>query len=214
MGSRVNKHLLTLAGRPVLAHTLEAFQRCSIITDIVLVGGNDRLAAYERIVNEYGITKVCAIVHGGATRQESSARGLAQAHAADIVCVHDGARPLVSERMIVASVQQAAEHGAAIVAVPAKDTIKMGTAEGVVQSTLERERLWQVQTPQAFRADLLRRAQREAGAEFIATDDAALVERLGLPVRIVTGDYSNIKITTADDLAIAEYLLQQITPRG
>ncbi len=156
---------------------------------------------------------MCAIVAGGETRQASAANGLAAAADCDIVLMHDGARPLVSQRVIIESAQQAAEHGAAIVAVPAKDTIKLGTAESFVAETLPRQLLWQVQTPQAFRAEILRRAQQEAG-DLVATDDAALVERLGLPVKIVAGDYSNIKITTADDLAIAEYLFKQQTTMG
>jgi 2-C-methyl-D-erythritol 4-phosphate cytidylyltransferase len=210
MGGAVNKHLLPLAGRPVVAHALAAFQACWIIDDVILVGGQERLDVYQGIVDQYGLTKVRAIVQGGETRQESCAKGLNEVTDADIVCVHDGARPLVTERMIVESAQQAAEHGAALVAVPVKDTIKHATDDGFVRETLPRERLWQVQTPQAFRPEILRRAQQAAGDAFIGTDDAVLVERLGLPVKIVQGEYSNIKITTADDLVVAEYLLRSI----
>lgn len=208
MGGSVNKHLLPLAGRPIVVHTLEAFERCSVIDTIVLVGGEERLDIYQSLVVEYGLAKVRAVVAGGESRQDSVSHGLAQAAEADIIAVHDGARPLVSQRVIVAVVEQAARHGAALVAVPAKDTIKASANGEFVSETLPRERLWQAQTPQAFRADILRRAQREA-AGFVGTDDAALVERLGLPVKIVLGDYSNIKITTADDLVMAERLLQQ-----
>lgn len=210
MGGPVNKHLLLIAGRPVLAHTLCAFQACPAIDDIVLVAGQDRLDVYQSIVTDEGITKLRSIVAGGETRQESSANGLAFVGDADIVCVHDGARPLVTQRVITDSVQQAALHGAAIVAVPVKDTIKLSTESGFVQETLQRERLWQVQTPQAFRTELLRRAQSAAQGVFVGTDDSVLVERMGLPIKIVRGDYSNIKITTVDDLVVAEYLLQQM----
>jgi 2-C-methyl-D-erythritol 4-phosphate cytidylyltransferase len=207
MGGPLNKHLLLIGGRTVLAHTLSAFQTCSLINDIILVGGQERLGVYHDIVASEGFSKVRAIVRGGETRQESCANGLAAAAAADIVCIHDGARPLVTQRVIVDAVGQAIEHGAAIVAVPVKDTIKTSDDDGFVAETLPRQRLWQVQTPQVFRNDLLRRAQQAARGVFEGTDDAVLLERLGIPVKIVHGDYSNIKITTSDDLAIAERLL-------
>ena len=214
MGSRmrnsVNKHLLLIAGKPVLARTLATFQSCTGIDDIVLVGGQERLDAYRSLVAEFGISKVRVIVPGGETRQESCERGLAEAGGADIVVMHDGARPLVSQQVILETIEQAARHGAAIAAVPVKDTIKTGTAAGFVAHTVEREHLWQVQTPQTFRVELLRQAQEAARDVFVGTDDSVLVERLGLPVKIVCGDYSNIKITTADDLLVAEHLLRQM----
>jgi 2-C-methyl-D-erythritol 4-phosphate cytidylyltransferase len=208
MGGPVNKHLLPIGGRPVLAYTLEAFETCPMVKDIVLVAGQDRLAAYHSLVEQQGFSKVRAIVAGGETRQESAMRGLAAVTNADIVVMHDGARPLVSQRVIVESIQAAVEHGAAVVAVPVKDTIKTGTENGFVAETLPRQQLWQVQTPQTFRTEILRLAQQSAQG-FIGTDDAVLVERLSLPVKIVLGDYSNIKITTADDLIVAECLLHQ-----
>jgi 2-C-methyl-D-erythritol 4-phosphate cytidylyltransferase len=216
MGGTVNKHLLLLSGKPVLAHTLAVFEDCPVVDGVILVGGRDRLAVYRQMARDFGFTKVRAVVAGGKTRQESCEKGLAQATAADIVIIHDGARPLVTMRMIAETVEAAAVHGAAIVAVPVKDTIKQGDAEGFVTATLERALLWQVQTPQTFRADILRRAQSAAREVFTGTDDAALVERLGLPVKIVPGDYSNLKITTPDDLVIAEYLLslQRVQEQG
>jgi 2-C-methyl-D-erythritol 4-phosphate cytidylyltransferase len=210
MHSEVNKHLMLIAGKPVLARTLTTFQSCTAIDDIVLVGGQERLDAYRLLVDEFGISKVRAIVPGGETRQESCELGLAEATDAEIVVMHDGVRPLVSQRVIRETIEKAALHGAAIAAVPVKDTIKTGTASGFVARTVEREHLWQVQTPQTFRVELLRRAQEAAHGVFVGTDDSVLVERLGLPVKIVPGEYSNIKITTTDDLAVAEHLLQQI----
>lgn len=210
MGGPVNKHLLQIAGRPVLAHTLSTFQESSAVDDIVLVGGKDRLAVYRDMVKVYGISKVRSVVQGGATRQESCARGLDAAGDADILCVHDGARPLVTQRVIAEAIRQAAQHGAAIVGVLAKDTIKVATADGYVEQTLERGRLWQIQTPQVARAGLLRRAHAAARGVFEGTDDAVLLERLGIPVKLVQGEYSNIKITTVEDLAVAEVLLQQM----
>jgi 2-C-methyl-D-erythritol 4-phosphate cytidylyltransferase len=208
MGGTVNKHLLPLAGRPVLAHTLAAFQNCPAIDDLILVAGEDRLETYQSMAQAYGFSKVRRIVGGGATRQESIGKGLAEAGDADIVVVHDGARPLLSQAVIVECVEQAKVHGAAIVAVPVKDTIKLGTADGFVAETVPRECLWQGQTPQAFRTEILRRAQQEAEGVFVGTDDAMLVERLGLPVKIVRGEYTNIKITTSDDLVVAEHFLK------
>ncbi len=210
MGGPINKHLLLIAGKPVLAHTLSAFQSSPVIDDIVLVGGHDRLAAYRDIVSAYGVTKVRAIVRGGASRQESCARGLAAAGDVEIICVHDGARPLVSQSVIAEAVREARQHGAAVVAVPAKDTIKVATADGFVRETLDRASLWQIQTPQVFRAGLLRQAHAAAHGVFEGTDDAVLVEHMGQPVKLVRGAYSNIKITTAEDLAVAEALLQQM----
>jgi 2-C-methyl-D-erythritol 4-phosphate cytidylyltransferase len=210
MGGPVNKHLLLLAGRPVLAHTLAAFEQCAAIDDVVLVGGQERLDVYKYLVKDYAFSKVRMIVAGGEARQQSCENGLAAAGDADMVVMHDGARPLVSQQVIVESIEQATRHGAAVVAVPVKDTIKLGDANGFVAQTLERQLLWQAQTPQTIRADLLRRAQAAARDVFSGTDDAVLVERLGLPVKIVLGDYTNIKITTPDDLVVAEYLLRRL----
>ena len=141
MGGPVNKHLLLVAGRPVLARTLEAFEKCPAIDDVVLVAGAERIEAYRNIVRQNGFSKVKAIVEGGETRQESLGRGLAAVGDADVVVVHDGARPLVSQQVIVESIRQALIHGAAVVAVPAKDTTKLATIDGFVAETLPRERL-------------------------------------------------------------------------
>lgn len=214
MGGPVNKHLLLLAGKPVLAHTLAVFEACPVVDNVILVGGLDRLAVYQQMVMDFGFAKVSAVVAGGETRQESCEKGLAQAANADIVIMHDGARPLVTVRMIAETVEEAGRHGAAIVAVPVKDTIKQGDTDGFVTATLERTLLWQVQTPQTFRIDILRRAQQAAHGVFTGTDDAALVERLGLPVKIVPGDYGNLKVTTPDDLVVAEYLLSLRQAQG
>jgi 2-C-methyl-D-erythritol 4-phosphate cytidylyltransferase len=143
MGGPVNKHLLLLAGRPVLAHTLAAFEQCAAIDDVVLVGGQERLDEYQALVKTYRFSKVRAIVAGGDVRQQSCENGLAAAGEADIVVMHDGARPLVSQRVLVESIEQAILHGAAVVAVPVKDTIKMGDANSFVAQTLERQFLWQ-----------------------------------------------------------------------
>lgn len=207
MGAADNKPYLTLLGRPVLAHTLQAFERCSVVASIAIVvapGEEERAAA---VVSEFRIRKVAAIVPGGAERQDSVNAGLAALTTAGVL-VHDAARPLVTPGQIAACCSAAETHGASALAVPVKDTIKISDGNGFIVSTPERTTLWSVQTPQAFwRAELLEahRLAREEGAA--ATDDAMLLERLGRKVAIVDGDYSNIKITTPEDLPIAELLL-------
>jgi len=207
MGAADNKPYLTLLGRPVLAHTLQAFERCSVVASIAIVvapGEEERAAA---VVSEFRIRKVVAIVPGGAERQDSVNAGLAALTTAGVL-VHDAARPLVTPGQIAACCSAAETHGASALAVPVKDTIKISDGNGFIVSTPERRTLWSVQTPQAFwRAELLEahRLAREEGAA--ATDDAMLLERLGRKVAIVDGDYSNIKITTPEDLPIAELLL-------
>ncbi len=209
MGGRVNKHLLPLGGRPIIVRTLEAFQRCPDVHSIVLVAGKERLQPYRSLVEQHGLTKVSSVVLGGETRQESCARGLAAVGDADIVLVHDGARPLVSARVIAEVIREAQEHGAAVAAVPATDTIKLAREDRFVLDTLPRERLWQMQTPQGFRTHIFRQAHEAARRDhFLGTDDAMLVERLGHRVKLVEGDYANIKITTAQDVLIAEALWQ------
>lgn len=211
MRSPVNKHLLMLAGVPLLVHALRAFQAHPDVGVVVLVAGRERLDIYAGLARQYGLDKVAHIVAGGATRQESCYNGLhvLSAWAADdLVAVHDAARPLVSQAAISAAIGEAALHGAAVVAVPAKDTIKLATEDGFVAETLPRTRLWQVQTPQVFRLGLFRRAHEAALRDgFVGTDDTVLVERLGQRVKLAPGEYSNIKVTTAEDMVVAEALL-------
>lgn len=207
MGADVNKAYLPLAGRPVLAHALAAFEACPAVGEIVVVaapGEEERAAAVAR---ELGLTKLSAIIRGGAERQDSVYAGLAALRAAGAL-VHDAARPLVTPALIAACCAAAEASGAAAPAVPVKDTIKLSDGGGSIVSTPDRSLLWAVQTPQAFRrAELMEahdRARREGAA---ATDDAMLLERLGRKVAIVESDYDNIKITTPEDLPIAELLL-------
>ncbi|MBB6675023.1 2-C-methyl-D-erythritol 4-phosphate cytidylyltransferase [Cohnella nanjingensis] len=209
MGAAENKVFLPLAGRSVLARTLEAFERCAAVTEIVVVVAPGEEARAREAVREANAGKVAAIVPGGAERQDSVCAGLA-ALATDGALVHDAARPLVTPAQIEACCRSAERHGASALAVPVKDTIKIADGDGMIASTPERRTLWAVQTPQAFaRADLMeahRRAKDEGAA---ATDDAMLLERLGRKVAIVEGDYLNIKITTPEDLPIAELLLSR-----
>ncbi|MBB6691255.1 2-C-methyl-D-erythritol 4-phosphate cytidylyltransferase [Cohnella xylanilytica] len=211
MGAADNKPYLPLAGRPILAHTLEAFERCEAVETIVVVvapGEEERARGVVRGLMAGG-RKVRAIVPGGAERQDSVCAGL-DALDTEGVLVHDAARPLVTPAQIEACCREAERHGASALAVPVKDTIKVEGERGFMTATPDRSTLWAVQTPQAFaRAELIeahRRAKAEGAA---ATDDTMLMERLGRKVAIVKGDYRNLKITTPEDLPVAELFLSR-----
>ncbi len=207
MKSKINKHLLPLAGKPVIVHTLEAFERCAAINAVILVANVENMAAYQALIAEYALTKVDRLVLGGDTRQASAYNGLRAAGECDIILIHDGARPLVTSSEIEAVIRDAAEYGGAVVAVPAKDTT-VRAHNGFIEASLERSTLWQVQTPQGFKAAIIREAYEAAVRDGVqGTDDTGLVTRLGGTVRITPGSYANIKITTPEDLAVAEALL-------
>jgi 2-C-methyl-D-erythritol 4-phosphate cytidylyltransferase len=202
-----NKLLLELEGRPILIHTLEVFERDADCDEIILAVHPDDKSIFEELTVNYGITKARKMVLGGKERQHSVYNALKSAENSHMVLVHDGARPFVTGDVIEKLVKKAEEMGAAIAAAPVKDTIKKA-AEGIVQETIERSSLWQVQTPQAFSHNLLMEAHQRAEEDaFTGTDDASLVERLGRKVGIVESDYDNIKITTPEDLYFAEAIL-------
>lgn len=211
MGAAESKQYLRLHGKPIVVHTLERFQRMAQIEAIVLVAGIDDIGRCQAFVEQYGLTKVVAVVAGGQDRQHSVRLGLERLpDGLEVAAVHDGVRPFVTEAAAATCLQKAYETGAAVLAVPVKDTIKVVDASGRIESTPERQSLWAVQTPQAFRLELLRRAHEQAARDgFCGTDDAMLVERTGHSVYIVEGDYTNIKITTPDDLLWAERLLER-----
>lgn len=212
LGSETPKQYLSLQSVPVLVHTLLVFQESAAIQEIVLVVPEDDLTfVRERVVKKYELRKVSAVVSGGRERQDSVRNGfLAITNACDVVVIHDGVRPFVTRDMIERVVEAAAGEGAAAAGVRAKDTIKETTAENIVTATLPRSRLWQTQTPQAFQYDLLRRAFAKAGDDgYYGTDDASLVERTGAKVRMVAGSYENIKITTPEDLTVAQALMKE-----
>jgi len=213
MKSEVNKHLLPLVGKPVIVHTLLAFERCTAIKTIVLVTSAENMAAYQTLIAEYGIGKVSRVVLGSDTRQASAHNGLRAAGDCDIVLLHDGARPLIGQQEIEAVIRDAAEYGGAVVAVPAKDTI-VCARNGFIEAQLERRTLWQVQTPQGFKSAVIREAYEVAARDGVqSTDDTGLVTRLGGAVKITPGSYANIKITTPEDLAIAAALLGEVDGR-
>lgn len=215
-GSPVQKQFLPLAGKPLLVHTLQPFQMSPSIQEILLVVPSDWVdKVMDVIVKPYDLHKVKRAVPGGALRQESVRLGLEALESIwDVVMIHDGARPFVTDEMIARSIKETLVHGATFVGVPAIDTIKEVDPEGQVQSTLDREKLWMVQTPQSFRFEMIVRAHREAErVGFVGTDDASLVERLGYKVRALLGSYDNIKVTTPEDLILAEAIFRRRTER-
>lgn len=193
--------------RPLLAYSLAAFEACPAVDRLVLVTANDGLERARALVGDDSFAKVCAVVPGGATRQDSVRTGLEALRRCHWVVVHDGARPLVTEELIERGLEEARETGASCCALPLPDTLKEGDEAQHVVRTLDRSRLWLAQTPQVFSYDLLLKAHRQAESE--ATDDAALVEALGVKVRLYRGAPRNLKVTTQDDLALVEALLAQ-----
>jgi 2-C-methyl-D-erythritol 4-phosphate cytidylyltransferase len=208
------KQFLELAGTPVVVHTLRRFEACATVDEVVVVVPLSEVQAFLELAEKFSLRKPAQVVAGGETRAESVWRGLQSVRAGDVgvVAVHDAVRPLVTPEEIDATVRAAEATGAAILAARAVDTVKESDGKGGprVARTLDRTRLWHAQTPQCFRYELLRRAYESAGAFGLeATDDSALVERLGAPVQIVEGNARNIKITTPQDLALAEMLLKE-----
>lgn len=210
MGAAVNKQFLMLSNKPVLAYTLEAFERAEIISEIIVVVHRDDHKLFKECILPYGFQKITAVADGGSDRQASVYNGLLRVGPeSDIIAVHDGARPLVTPAIISASVAAASRYGSACVGVPVKDTIKRVNPDQMVLDTPDRSMLWAIQTPQTFQREILMKAHEKAIAErYRGTDDAVLVERLGVPVRMVMGSYTNLKITTAEDLAVAEAFLK------
>ncbi len=211
MGAPKNKVLLELCGVPVLIRTLEAFVRTGAVQGTVLVVGVGEQETVDTLLRQYGLReRVNAIVAGGAHRQASVANGLtAVPPDAEIILVHDAARPLVTEAVILDTISAARAQGSGVAAIPLKDTVKRVDARDIVLDTPPREALRAVQTPQTFRAALLRDAYAWAQKTgLVATDDAALVEGMGEAVQLTHGDVENIKITTPEDLAVAESILR------
>ena len=210
MGADVPKQFLPLGGVPMLLHSLRAFDRAPSVDAVILVVPHEeQRRALTDVIERYGVKKVQKVVAGGETRQQSVYNGLKETGPdVEIVVVHDAVRPFVTEDLIEQSIQAARKGGGAIVAIPMKDTPKQAGPDRQIQRTLDRNELWLAQTPQTFRRDLLLEAYEKAAIERLqATDDAALVERLGHKVGIVAGTWENIKITTPEDLVIAEAIL-------
>lgn len=205
MGEGYNKQYILLAGKPIVAHTIEVFENVGPIDEIVLVVGKGEIdLAKKDIIHKYNFKKVVKIIEGGTERQDSVYDGLKATDAnCNIVLVHDGARPFVTGSIIEKSIKVARDAGACVVAVRVKDTIKVANKNMEVDYTPDRDTLWAVQTPQAFEYKLLLKAYKKLRADNIkVTDDAMLVEKLGHTVKIIEGSYENIKITTPEDLIL------------
>jgi 2-C-methyl-D-erythritol 4-phosphate cytidylyltransferase len=198
----VDKVFALLNGKAVLTRVVDVFQRCNSIDQIIVVLNQQRLKSGQRLVAEQGWSKVTDVCPGGERRQDSVLSGLNRLSHCSWVVIHDGARPLVTEELIERGLEAARETGAAVAAVPVTDTIKVAGDDRFVRETPPRRNLWAVQTPQVFRFDIIAEAHRQVKSE--VTDDATLVEQLGYRVKLYTGSYDNIKVTTPGDLALAE----------
>jgi 2-C-methyl-D-erythritol 4-phosphate cytidylyltransferase len=213
MGSRTPKQYLTLGGVPLLVYSLQVLQSVSEVEQIILVvPESDREYCRREIVTPFRLEKVSQIVAGGRRRQDSVRHGiLAVATSPSIIVVHDGVRPFIQEHMVVEVIRSAERVGAAVVAMPIHDTVKRVGKDHIIQETLKREELWQIQTPQAFRFDWLLEGHRLAQDQnWDVTDDAALIERLGYPVSVVEGSCFNIKVTRPEDLILGEAISQTL----
>ncbi len=212
MGKTVAKQFLPLGDMPMLAHTLLTFQRATEIDEIIpILSKEDMEICLKEIIERYHITKVKTLVVGGKERQDSVQNGLHKLEKdASVVIIHDGVRPFVTLEMIKEIVDHAKKGECVTVGVPLKDTVKEVNEKGMVVHTLERSRLWAIQTPQAFPVKVLRRVYEDSYKQnFYGTDDATLVERAGGKVRVIMGSYNNIKITTPEDLLFAEEILKR-----
>ena len=210
MGGNTSKQYLAIGERPILIETLMVFNESPYIDEIILVSPPDDIDLMERLLKKFGLTKVSKIVKGGQERQDSISNGLdALDRSSSVVLVHDGVRPFISDEIIKELIDTVNQHGAAIAAVPVKDTVKK-VLHTSITGTMPRENLWLAQTPQAFSAKVIIDAYANAREKGIkGTDDASLVEAMGLDVKIVMGSYENIKITTAEDLVFAEAILRE-----
>lgn len=203
--------MLPIGDLPVIIHTLRAFEPLPEVAEVIVVAREDLVPEIAGLCKVFDLQKVKKVVRGGATRAESARIGTLEAdYDATLIAVHDAARPFVTEELIRAVILKAAETGAAAPAIPVKDTIKVAR-DGLVEYTPDRSTLFAIQTPQAFDASLLRAALQKAlddGAEI--TDDCSAVERLGMKVSLTAGDERNFKLTTPTDLALAEFMLQEV----
>lgn len=200
-----DKVWLPLGPLPVVAYSLMVFASCPAVGRLVLVVSRGNLERGRDLLSQLGLEG--AICQGGERRQDSVQRGLDMLQDVELVAVHDGARPFVTRRLIETCYAAAARDGAAVAAIPVRDTLKRVSTEGWVEETVERSGIWAVQTPQAFRCDLIRAAYRRLDRE--VTDDAAAIELLGHCVRVVPGDPANVKLTTREDLEVARALVSR-----
>lgn len=202
------KQYSSLCGEPLLAHTLRAFQGCDSVHQIVVVVNEEDIEVCRGLIEEYDISKVSEITGGGEERQDSVGNGLRVLDGdTEVVVIHDGARPLILPRLVEEAISALSGWDGVVLGVPVKDTVKFVEGERIVQ-TLDRSKLWCIQTPQVFPRHLLEEAHERARSDgFYGTDDAVLLERLGYKVRVIMGSHENIKITVPEDLLVAEAIL-------
>lgn len=208
LGTRMNadlaKPLLKIQSKPIIIYTLQALASHPLITEIVLIFNKEGLERARGLVKEYRITKVSRVIAGGLSRKESVRNGLEVVDSkTELVAIHDGVRPFVDEGSITRVIEEAKVCGAAVLGVPVKSTIKKIGISGEIDSTLKRDQLWEIQTPQVFNRELIQKAYLMASKHAVP-DDAALVELMGKKIKVVMGSYFNIKITTQEDLLFAE----------
>jgi 2-C-methyl-D-erythritol 4-phosphate cytidylyltransferase len=211
MEQRISKQYLALGGVPILVHTLRRFEEAPAVDAVFLIVPAGDVDVIRRdMVDFYRLKKVRRVLPGGEERQDSVKAGIdALPEETEVVVIHDGVRPFVTADLIGVSVEGARKFGAVSLGVPVKDTVKSVETGGWVEHTMERTKLWLTQTPQAFRREIIQEAYRRAFAEgFYATDDATLVERIGIRVKMLPGIYENIKITTPGDLSVGAILMK------
>lgn len=211
MGSKINKQFIDIDNKPILAHTLNKFEESPYIDEIILISKEEEVEyCRKEIVKKYGFKKIKNIIRGGRERQDSIYNGiLALDERCDIVLTHDGARPFVRKKNIEDGIKGVLKHGACVVGVPVKDTIKVIDDDKNIHHTPKRSMLWAAQTPQCFWKNILQKGYEYAIDEgIVGTDDSSLVEKAGYNVKMIMGNYDNIKITTPEDLIIAESLLE------
>ena len=210
-GKRLKKQYLPLANQPILIHTLETFEKLKDISEIILVLPEREIDYFKNCwLKKYTFLKIKKIVSGGARRQNSVYKGLREVSKdCKLIVIHDGVRPLVKRKIITKAIKAASLYGASIVGVPVNETIKV-VKNGFVNFTLKRDNLWSVQTPQVFKHNLIKKAYLKTKQErFSVNDDAELVERLNKKIKLVLGNYENIKITTPEDLIVAREILKK-----
>ena len=211
MNSKVHKQYLIIQDRPVLYYSLKAFEDSAVDEIVLVVGKGEEKFCRKEIVDKYGISKVKAIVEGGKERYHSVFEGLKQTSDADYVLIHDGARPFVNQDIIRRCMQEVQKYQACVVGMPVKDTIKIADEEGYAKQTPDRKNVWMIQTPQTFSYALIYEACEEIlkTEDTAITDDAMVLERIkGKKSKLIEGSYRNIKITTPEDLLIANVYLQ------
>lgn len=214
MNSKVQKQFLLIKGKPVLYYSLSCFQNSREIEEIIVVTGKESINFCKReIIEAYGFSKVKAVIPGGKERYDSVYAGLCVCEDSDYVFIHDGARPFLSDDMIKRGKEAVLVHGACVIGMPSKDTIKIADEKGMVEYTPSRNRVWNIQTPQVFSYPAIREAHERARQQNMAdiTDDAMVMERFGnMKIKLVEGSYENIKITTPGDIVVAEKILEKI----